>query len=326
MNYNIFLNIIICEYFYVSVENIYTEVMKMNNNNSTFSQKIKDNAFYIALGVGILAIIAVIAVYTMGRDGGAYEENEVDLNQPSDFSSIQTETDRDNVRTNRERTDNQGTSGNNYTSEENRMRSNKEAVESIPDTNAAQQIQKKNVQVSDRSMTGENNQSADATTEAVKPDNTAEDGEQLPVTADVGELNFGSDKTLSWPVSGEVILPFSMETTVYYKTLDQYRTNPGMLIAAGNGSTVKNAYLGKVVKVTSDNTYGNLVTIYLGNDYSIVYGQLDTIYVKEGDYVKAGESVGTIGKPTDSFEEEGSHLFFKMLKGDEPVDPMEFME
>ena len=78
--------------------------------------------------------------------------------------------------------------------------------------------------------------------------------------------------------------------------------------------------------MTSDNTYGNLVTIYLGNDYSAVYGQLDTVYVKEGDFVKAGESVGTIGKPTDSFEEEGSHLFFELLKGDTPVNPMEFME
>ena len=165
---------------------------------------------------------------------------------------------------------------------------------------------------------------AQAATEDVTEVGTEE--EAKPVTTDVGELNFSSDKMISWPVSGKVILPFSMETTVYFKTLDQYQCNPGMLIAAGNGSTVKNAYLGKVTKVTSDDVYGNLVTIYIGNDYSLVYGQLDTIYVKEGDYVKTGDSIGTIGNPTDSFTEEGSHLFFEMLQGEEPVDPVLYME
>ena len=299
----------------------------MNNNDTTLLQKIKDNAFYIALGVGILAIIAVIAVYTTGRDGGAYEENDLDLNQISDYSS------NTNDYTNKSTAN---------TSEDNRMRSNKDAVESIPDSKASSEMEKKNVQVSERSMTGddsankdstvgqgdtlENNDNENSADMTISQGNAAEDGEQLPVSADIGELNFTSDKTLTWPVSGEVILPYSMETTVYYKTLDQYRTNPGMLIAAGSGSTVKNAFLGKVVKVTSDNTYGNMVTIYIGNDYSLVYGQLDTVYVKEGDYIKAEESVGTIGKPTDSFEDEGSHLFFQVLKGDTPVDPMDFME
>jgi murein DD-endopeptidase MepM/ murein hydrolase activator NlpD len=99
-----------------------------------------------------------------------------------------------------------------------------------------------------------------------------------------------------------------------------------MLISAGNGTTVQSAYLGQVTKVTSDNTYGNMVTMYLGNNYSVVYGQLDAVYVKEGDFVKEGASVGTIGNPTDSFSQEGSHLFFQMYDGDEPIDPVLFME
>lgn len=314
------------------------------NDNSTILQKIKDNAFYIALGVGILAIIALIALYTMRRDGQIYEINDIDLSQPSDYSAVKPDSKKD--------------------------------VDNIPDSSAADKM-KKRARISDKAVEGDNPSDVNATdnnatggnssgtsmsqvsqsnvsdttsapenvpegstdgkvenapgdTAGNPPDiaqnDASDDGEKLPVTADVGELDFGSDKTLSWPVQGEIILPFSMETTVYYKTLDQYRTNPGILIAAGSGSTVKNAYLGKVVKVTSDNTYGNLVTIYLGNDYSVVYGQLDTIYVKEGDFVKAGESVGTIGKPTDSFEEEGSHLFFKLLNGDTPVDPVKMME
>lgn len=270
----------------------------MMNRDKTFLQKIKDNAFYVALGLGLLAVLAVVAVYAMERDGGQLASNEMDLNKASDYAAITTEDSQ--VEETNGKTANQTGSQQRDTQKE--------------DLTTEKTTEREDTEAKTEEDVAEN-------TEAV-----TEESWQLPVTADAGELNFTSDKTLTWPVNGEVILPYSMETTVYFKTLDQYQCNPGMLIAAGNGTTVKNAYLGKVTKVTSDNVYGNLVTLYIGNDYSIVYGQLDTIYVKEGDYVKAGESIGTIGSPTDSFAEEGSHLFFQMLQGEETVDPMLFIE
>lgn len=268
----------------------------MQNRDKTFLQKVKDNAFYVALGLGLLAILAVVAVYTMEQSGSQVAENEIDLNQASDYTTLTTQ----------------------------------EAV--VEETNGKTANQAGETNREDEQTTEEvTTESAEDKTTDTETESDAEQAdvaetEQIPVTTDVGELNFTSDKTLTWPVSGDVILPYSMETTVYFKTLDQYQCNPGMLIAAGNGTTVQNAFLGKVTKVTSDNTYGNMVTLYIGNDYSIVYGQLDMIYVKEGDYVKAGESIGTIGNPTDSFAEEGSHLFFQMYQGEETVDPMVFME
>ncbi len=274
------------------MEKLLVEVMNMKNRDTTFLQKLKDNAFYVALGLGLLAVLAVVAVYTVEQNGNQIAQNEVDLNKASDYSQIATEgvkTTETNAKTvKREQ----------KTTEHATTEVAKSATEQMSSTQKVSE-----------SVT-----------------NTGSEQSTLPVTTDIGELNFSSDKTITWPVKGEVILPFSMETTVYFKTLDQYQCNPGMLIAAGSGSTVKNAYLGKVTKVTSDDVYGNLVTVYIGNDYSLVYGQLDTIYVKEGDYVKAGESIGTIGKPTDSFLEEGSHLFFEMLQKDTPVDPALFIE
>lgn len=275
---------------------LFLEVMNMQNRDKTFLQKVKDNAFYVALGLGLLAILAVVAVYTMEQSGSQVAENEIDLNQASDYTTLTTQ----------------------------------EAV--VEETNGKTANQAGETNREDEQTTEEvTTESAEDKTTDTETESDAEQAdvaetEQIPVTTDVGELNFTSDKTLTWPVSGDVILPYSMETTVYFKTLDQYQCNPGMLIAAGNGTTVQNAFLGKVTKVTSDNTYGNMVTLYIGNDYSIVYGQLDMIYVKEGDYVKAGESIGTIGNPTDSFAEEGSHLFFQMYQGEETVDPMVFME
>ena len=264
----------------------------MDNRDKTFFQKIKDNAFYVALGLGLIAILAVVAVYTKEQSASQIAENEVDLNKASDYQEITTEEQDVVKETNAKTADQSGTE-------------EKTTAEDIETTDEVAEA---------------------VTTQETEESVTTESEEQVPVTTDVGELNFTSDKTIDWPVNGEVILPYSMETTVYFKTLDQYQCNPGMLISAGSGTTVQNAYLGKVTKVTSDNEYGNMVTLYIGNDYSIVYGQLDTIYVKEGDYVKAGQSIGTIGNPTDSFQEEGSHLFFQMLEGETPVDPLLYIE
>lgn len=262
----------------------------MKQDKSKLSQKLKDKIFYISFGVGIFALLAVITVYTIQQRNTKVAE--LDLNTVSDYEEI-AEKNQAIVKE----------TGGNVTST----------------TGSTERTTEK--EVTEEAVTTQEKETEEEVREA-----TTERDYALPTSAPAGELTFNSEETLSWPVNGEVILPYSMDTTVYFATLDQYQCNPGMMIAAGNGTTVKSAYLGKVTKVTSDNVYGNIVTVYLGNDYSAVYGQLDTIYVKEGDYVKAGDSIGTVGNPTDSFLEEGSHLFFQMLNGETPVDPMLFIE
>lgn len=301
--------------------NLSIEVMKMQKRDDSFLQRVKDNAFYVALGLGLVAILAVVAVYTMGQSGGKLAKDDTDVKQASEYAKIQEESPENTQET-------AGDIDKELVKEENHTitgESVKTPVDLEDMENGEIAATGETDSSDDEENTGKTDDNAtDVEEESAK--NAAQKGDSVPVTADTGELNFNSEKTIGWPVSGSVILPYSMETTVYFKTLDQYRCNPGMLISAGNGTTVQSVFLGKVTKVTSDNTYGNMVTMYLGNDYSVTYGQLDTVYVKEGDYVKAGESVGTIGNPTDSFTEEGSHLFFEMTKGDTPVDPILFME
>lgn len=292
----------------------------MQKRDNSILQRVKDNAFYVALGLGLVAILAVVAVYTMGQSGGKLAKDDSDVKSASEYAQVQ-ESDTDNV------VGTTGSTDRELARDENNVTTDDflGAPVDLEDTDSEDSLTAADLAKDATEKTTEDNSTEDMAANDVKNDGT-ETAEQIPVTADTGELNFNSEKTISWPVSGSVILPFSMETTVYFKTLDQYRCNPGMLISAGNGTTVKSAFLGKVTKVTSDNVYGNMVTMYLGNDYSVTYGQLDTIYVKEGDFVKAGESVGTIGNPTDSFTEEGSHLYFEMTEGDTPVDPVLFME
>ena len=70
---------------------LFTEVMNMNNRDNTFLQKLKDNAFYLSLVLGLFAILAVVGVYTAGQQDTKVADNEMDLNVASDYASVTTQ-------------------------------------------------------------------------------------------------------------------------------------------------------------------------------------------------------------------------------------------
>lgn len=50
--------------------------------------------------------------------------------------------------------------------------------------------------------------------------------------------NFTSDSKMIWPVSGTVLMNYSMDKTVYFATLDQYKYNPALVISGAEGDQV----------------------------------------------------------------------------------------
>ena len=154
----------------------------------------------------------------------------------------------------------------------------------------------------------------------------AEDGEVLEATnADVAET-FGEEAELVMPTSGEVLKPFSMDATIYFETLDQYKCNPAMLIKADVNQEVVAAFGGKVESIVQDRAAGNVITVDLGNGYKTMYGQMKDISVKEGDLIVKGQVIGNVAQPTKYFMEEGTHLSFAMTKDDVPVNPQDYMK
>ena len=135
----------------------------------------------------------------------------------------------------------------------------------------------------------------------------------------------GKDK-LAWPVSGNVIIPYSMDTTVYFETLDQYQCNPALYIKAEKGTEVKAVCGGTVTYVAEDSRYGNQITLDMGKGYKMTYGQLADIPYKKGDVVEKGSTLGKIAEPTDYFVLEGSHLYMQMTLQGKPVNPTEYLE
>jgi len=163
--------------------------------------------------------------------------------------------------------------------------------------------------------------SAQAALEDVFVEEEAGD-EQAISTAMQPTLSFGEEDTLLWPIVGNVLLNYSMDETIYFKTLDQYKYNPAIVIAANEGDMVTAAAAGKVTEVFYDAQIGNAVKMDLGNGYEVTYGQLQNILVTEGSYVAMGDLIAEVAAPTKYYSLEGTNVYFMLTKDGEALNPM----
>lgn len=136
------------------------------------------------------------------------------------------------------------------------------------------------------------------------------------------DLDFQEEEGLVWPIVGDVLINYSMDRTIFFPTLEQYKYNPAIVIAATQGETISAAADGRVTSVSYDPTIGNTVVMDLGNGYELTYGQLENITVSEGSYVNVGDGIGTVASPTKYYSIEGTNVYFKLTKDGEPINPM----
>lgn len=135
-------------------------------------------------------------------------------------------------------------------------------------------------------------------------------------------LSFTDEDSLVWPIVGNILVNYSMDKTVYFPTLDQYKYNPAIIIQANEGDMITAAAAGKVISVFQDAQIGNGITMELGNGYEVTYGQLTNILVSEGSYVSMGDMIAQVAAPTKYYSVEGTNVYFKLTKDGEPVNPM----
>lgn len=130
---------------------------------------------------------------------------------------------------------------------------------------------------------------------------------------------------LLWPIEGNVLMNYSMDQSIYFATLDQYKYNPAMIISANEGDAVAAAAGGDIVEIRDDAQSGLTVLMDIGDGYTVAYGQLQDLNFKEGARLQAGDVIGTIAAPTKYYSLEGTNLFFELMKENEPVNPMDFL-
>lgn len=169
----------------------------------------------------------------------------------------------------------------------------------------------------------ENGQPDDKTNVAANGSDVPKEPEAAAVNNPTAqELKFSEEEGLSWPLSGNVVKNYSADKLIYFETLGQFRTNPAIFIAGEKGSEIKAAADGIVLEVKKEDKTGQTIVMDIGDGYTLTYGQLNDITVKEGDYVKAGEVLAKLAAVTKYYRMEGEHLYFQVQKDGENVNPL----
>lgn len=115
-----------------------------------------------------------------------------------------------------------------------------------------------------------------------------------------------------WPISGKVVLPYSSADG----------GNKGIDIAGTRGQPVYASGAGKVVYVGNQlRGYGNLIMIKHSDDYITAYAHNDKMMVNNGQSVKIGQQIATMGSSdTDSVK-----LHFQIRYRATAIDPQRYL-
>jgi murein DD-endopeptidase MepM/ murein hydrolase activator NlpD len=96
----------------------------------------------------------------------------------------------------------------------------------------------------------------------------------------------------------------------------------GIDLALMDGAEIKAAYPGKVIFSGWKRGYGNLVVIAHKNDYTTYYAHNSKNLVREGDLIKAGQTIALVG---DTGRATGPHLHFEIRESGIPINPTKFI-
>jgi murein hydrolase activator len=124
---------------------------------------------------------------------------------------------------------------------------------------------------------------------------------------------------LSWPADGRVVAEYGPQVNPRFGT-KTFRN--GIDIEATEGSNIAAVFPGHVVYTGWFRGYGNLIIVDHGGEYYTVYAHAADIRVTEGDEVKQGQLIGTVG---DTGSLQGPRLYFEVRHEGKPQDPAQWL-
>ena len=294
---------------------------------NSFTEFFKGKGYYVLLFVGMIAIGAVGIVGSQLASKKDKQENSVDINDVDD--NIKAEVGDLNKAENNQISEgivkNEGDSATD-------VAANDEANELAENDGTSQDIANSEDMIeyegyAEGNQTNVDNAVEYAETDAVAPteDAAVETGsaDARNETAETLEnLSFNADDGLMWPVMGNVIMNYSMDHTIYFATMMQYKCNPAVILDAEVGAEVKAAATGVVTDIVENEETGLTVTMDIGDNYSVVYGQLTDCDLEVGDLVQEGSVFAKVDEPSKYYSVEGSNLYLMVMKEEETVNPM----
>lgn len=123
---------------------------------------------------------------------------------------------------------------------------------------------------------------------------------------------------LHWPINhGKLI-------QMYGQSLLHGRMHAaGITLRAKTGTKIHAVFPGKVVFADWLHGFGLLAIIQHGKNYMTLYGHNQSLYVKRGDIVKAGQVIATVG---NSGGLQASSLYFEIRHNVQPINPLRWLQ
>jgi murein hydrolase activator len=133
-------------------------------------------------------------------------------------------------------------------------------------------------------------------------------------------VGFGALKgRLPWPTEGRIVTGYGAQVHPRFGT----RTfRNGVDIEAAVGREVLAVHAGHVIYTGWFKGYGNLIIVDHGNEYYTLYAHIADIEAKEGEDVRQGQRIGTVG---DTGSLAGPRLYFEVRYQGRPQDPEQWL-
>ena len=130
----------------------------------------------------------------------------------------------------------------------------------------------------------------------------------------------GKGSKFDWPVRGPMASPFGNRI---HPILKRKILHAGIDIASPNGTPIKTAAPGEVIYNGWLRGYGRVIVIDHGRGFSTLYAHLSASLVQEGQIVRAGATIGRVGKTGNV---TGYHLHFEVRHYGTPVNPIRYLK
>lgn len=198
--------------------------------------------------------------------------------------------------------------------------SNNEVIENVKDEETAEKLVNEIKELSNNEVELTINEKATKALEEIQIDdlevakeNTVEKL-NIDTTESIADIN--GIKVATLPVTGTISSRYGVSSKI------RVSTHTGLDIAATTGTPIKVVADGTITFAAYSGSYGYLVKVDHGNGVETWYGHTSKMLVKEGQAVKAGNTIALVGITGNS---TGPHLHFEVRINGEHVNPQKYL-
>ena len=198
--------------------------------------------------------------------------------------------------------------------------SNNEVIENVKDEETAEKLVNEIKELSNNEVELTINEKTTKALEKIQIDdlevakeNTVEKL-NIDTTESIADIN--GIKVATLPVTGTISSRYGVSSKI------RVSTHTGLDIAATTGTPIKVVADGTVAFAAYSGSYGYLVKVDHGNGVETWYGHTSKMLVKEGQAVKAGDTIALVGSTGNS---TGPHLHFEVRINGEHVNPQKYL-